>query len=76
MKEDSEYMIDHIVRQVGKGANNRYVRRWCGYTAASEAIEPSANTPTHFIKRCGRKKAEDANAPTRGFVNKSTEFIK
>lgn len=45
MKYDRGYMMDYIVRHVGNRVNAQYVKRWNGYSAAHDIMEPSTNIP-------------------------------
>lgn len=49
MKVAGQYKIHHILWDVVKGANLRYVLRCYGYTAGDDTIDPSANIPYHKV---------------------------
>lgn len=46
-----EYVVDRIVRHIGKGDTLRYVVRWYGYGPQDDTIEPPQHIPQHFITR-------------------------
>lgn len=51
MKYDREYIIDHAVHHVCKGANMPCVIRWYDYTAADGTIDLIANILLLLIPR-------------------------
>lgn len=55
MKDDCEYTIYHIVRNVSKGANSRYVIRCYVYTAADDTIQQVVSITTHSIEKVEKK---------------------
>lgn len=56
-EEATEYFVDHIVREVVKYGETKYIARWYGYSKDKDTVEQVENIPDHFIVRFWKRRS-------------------
>lgn len=54
IRNAQEYVVDWIVRHIGKQPNFKHAVRWYGYEASGDTVHPPENLPAHFVARYWR----------------------